>query len=121
MSNSVSNQQLVVLTLNSVLPNKVVSDLNLNITEVGTPCISYTANDSDEILGDTLNYGTTNFTIKIWADDYSNILTYTDQVNTKMRELGFKLVGGNEMSYQKLICKILNYRATTMFGSDSWL
>lgn len=115
---------MVVSELNKVLPNKVISELDFAVgeTDIELPIISYSVSgESDEITTETLSYGTVNYTIKIWADDYRTVLENAYYVSEAMRALGFSLVGTNEMSHQKLICKILNFRAATQFGSKSWI
>jgi len=90
-------------------------------TSTATPCITYIdSGGADRIIGDTLTYATSLFTVKLWANTVADIATYGPQIDTKMKALGFKRVGSNEVSSNGLLCKILNYEAVAQEGSSAW-
>nr|DAL07802.1 MAG TPA: Protein of unknown function (DUF806) [Caudoviricetes sp.] len=77
-----------------------------------TPCISYMelSNVAAE-EGDTLGYSRLQYQIKVWGTQIADLQKYALQIDKKLRTLGFKRVGCNEMydNNSAMIQKIMTY------------
>lgn len=74
------------------------------------PCITYCINNnSDNLIGDTINYSDISFTIKIWSKSKKNLEEYAPLVDKGMKNLGFKRTSTNELSYNHINQKIMIY------------
>lgn len=101
----------MVSALNTILPCHYELALTAN-TE--TPCISYQErNNYTSSFGDTLGYSVIVYTIKVWANNVSDIQKYSKLVDEALRPLGFKRTSTNELSDNEstMIQKILVYEA----------
>lgn len=97
--------------LQTILPTYYEMRLSAN-TE--TPCISYQerSNTAQE-YSETMEYSRISYTIKVWGYDLEELNTYTKQIDNKLRPMGWKRTGAQELySYQSgMIQKILTYEA----------
>lgn len=86
---------VVVNTLKTILPT--YHELTLT-SGIRTPCISYSQrNDYAVATGDTLGYSRLQFQIKVWSDKVSELMTYSLQIDEKMRLLGFNRISAGEL------------------------
>ena len=87
---------------------------------LATPCISYMeiSNVAAE-EGDTLGYSRLQYQIKVWGTQIADLQKYALQIDEKLRPLGFKRVGCNEMydNNSAMIQKIMIYEA---FGLEDF-
>lgn len=100
----------LVAELNTILPTwyELFAD-----SSTATPCITYTeVENSSAAEGDTLRYSRIAFQLKIWGDDLAALEPYTEQVDTKMKQLGFTRVSFNELWYGNQVALIFRYEAT---------
>lgn len=97
--------------LQTILPTYYELRLSAGIE---TPCISYQerSNTAQE-TSDNLEYSRISYTIKVWGYDLEQLNTYAKQIDNKLRPMGWKRVGAQELfSYQSaMIQKILTYEA----------
>ena len=101
----------VVNALKTILPTHYEMSLHSGIA---TPCISYMELDnSDDATGDTLGYSRLQFQIIVWGNNIGALQSYAVEIDNKLRPLGFKRIGSNEMydSESAMIQKILSYEA----------
>lgn len=79
-----------------------------------TPCISYMeiSNVAAE-EGDTLGYSRLQYQIKVWGTQIADLQKYALLIDKKLRPLGFKRVGCNEMydNNSAMMQKIMTYEA----------
>lgn len=81
--------------LNSILPTYYELMLNSSIK---TPCISYIGiNNYAQSDGDTLGYSRVSYRVKVWGNDISKLLAYAQEIDDKLRPLGFKRVSCGEL------------------------
>lgn len=74
------------------------------------PCISYYQYDNNAYAnGDTLGYSKIIYKIKVWNKNPDNLSSYSTEVDTIMRSLGFKRTNSNELWVNNLGCKELKY------------
>lgn len=99
----------IVSNLKDILP--IYYELQLH-SGIKTPCLSYMQLDNPTVVkGDTLEYSTISYQVKVWSNKLSDIQTYAIEVDKKMKELGFKRLSAREL-YDKnstMIQKILTY------------
>lgn len=99
----------IVKELKSILPVHYEMALHSGIK---TPCISYMQLDNPTVvLGDSLEYSTIQYQIKVWSTKISDLQEYALAIDDKMRFLGFKRMGAREL-YDKnstMMQKILTY------------
>lgn len=99
----------IVRELKSILPVHYEMALHSGLE---TPCISYMQlNNPIVALGDTLEYSTYQYQIKVWDTNLGNVIEYSKQVDEKMRLLGFKRVSARELGDKNsaMIQKIMTY------------
>ena len=97
--------------LQTILPTYYELRLT-NDTE--TPCISYQErSNAAQETSETLEYSRISYTIKVWGYDLEQLNTYAQQIDNKLRPMGWKRTNSQELfSYQSaLIQKILTYEA----------
>jgi hypothetical protein len=84
---------------------------------LATPCVSYMeiSNAAAE-EGDTLGYSRLQYQIKVWGTQIADLQKYALQIDKKLRPLGFKRVGCNEMydNNSAMIQKIMTYEALAL-------
>lgn len=101
----------LVSALKTVLPTHYELALT---AKTKTPCISYQErNNYVSTLGDTIGYSRIIFTIKVWANDMTDIQKYALQIDDVLRPLGFKRTSVNELYdiNSTMIQKVLTYEA----------
>lgn len=105
----ISLHKTIVTELKSILPTYYEMILHSGIK---TPCISYYQLDAPtQAKGDTLEYSTIQYQVKVWSNKIDEVLNYASQVDDKMRNLGFKRSSVREL-YDKnstMIQKIMTY------------
>lgn len=79
------------------------------------PCITYLelANTADA-EGDTLRYSSISFRIKIWGNDYTDIVEYIEPLDNLMFSLGFTRRSYNELNESGLCQLIFTYTAMAL-------
>lgn len=86
-----------------------------------TPCISYQErSNAAQQTSEKLEYSRISYTIKVWGYDLEELNTYAQQIDNKLRPMGWKRTGANELhSYQSaMIQKILTYEALAIEIKD---
>lgn len=104
----------LVSALNSVLPTHYEMALTAG-TE--TPCISYQErNNYVSSSGDTLGYSRIIYTVKVWANDITDIQKYSLMIDDVLRPLGFKRTSANELYdiNSTMIQKVLTFEALAL-------
>ena len=104
----------LVSTLKTILPTYYEMILN---RDVAVPCISYMElGNSAAETGDTLGYSIIQYQIKVWSDKIDDLQTYAAQIDNKLRPLGWKRVGCNEMFDREstMMQKIMTYEANAL-------
>lgn len=79
-----------------------------------TPCISYQQrNNAETDTGTTIGYSRLSYTVKVWGNDLAELYGYAIQIDSVMRNLGFKRIAGNELydNNSTMIQLILEYEA----------
>lgn len=101
----------IVAALQKILP----THYEMTITSgASLPCISYMElSNVDNSTGDTLGYSTISFQVKVWAHSLQELQTYSKQIDTAMRSLGFARVGSAELfnNQTTIMQKVLTYDA----------
>lgn len=100
----------LVSALGTVLP----THYELLIKGKKAPCISYQErNNAADAEGDTIGYSRISYTIKVWANDISEIQKYCKEVDRVLRPLGWKRTSANELHdpNSSMIQKIMTYEA----------
>lgn len=101
----------VVTVLQLILPTYYEYICN---SQTPKPCITYAqTNDTDLETSKERGYCRVQMTIKVWVNngDVSAMETYAEQVDSAMRELGYKKVSANELVVGNQLEKILLYEA----------
>lgn len=99
----------IVQKLDTVLPTyyELVCDSNTAL-----PCITYTEyNNYDDTTADTFGYYRVEYMIKLWCETVADLETYSKQIDTAMRELGFTRTTINELFVDDKIEKMFIYSA----------
>lgn len=74
------------------------------------PCITYQeSNNYDMYIGDTLGYSVIRYTVKLWGDNLSTLMTYAESVDEKLKAIGYKRISANELTADTQICLIYMY------------
>lgn len=77
---------------------------------VEKPCITYAGyGNYDKAWGDTLGWSDVQYMVKIWTDKVIDMQSYSEQVDTAMRGLGFHRISSQELSVDNQLCKMLVY------------
>lgn len=77
-----------------------------------TPCFTVQEyGNRDKAYGDTVGFSQIQYMIKTWANNLQDSVTYAEQADLLMRELGFFRVSSNELLYDDLICRMSVYEA----------
>ena len=98
----------LVSTLSVILPTyyELIVDSSIEL-----PCITYIEmENSDNLTGDTLGYSDITFNVKVWANSIDDAMTYSAQIDTAMRNIGYSRIASNELVMGTQICKILTYK-----------
>lgn len=101
----------ILASLNKILPTTYELFLHSGLS---TPRISYMElSNVDADTGDTLGYSRIQYQIKVWGHEIDELQKYALQIDKAMRALGFKRIGGGELSDNNstMIQKILSYEA----------
>lgn len=78
------------------------------------PSISYLElTNVNQLQGDTLEYDTVNYQIKLWSSDIEYLSTTSITISEIMRELGFKREFAQEVTSNGIISKVFRFRAIT--------
>lgn len=86
----------LVASLSNILPTYY----ELLTKKATKPCITYIeSGNTQKTVGDTIEYSTINYTIKLWANDPQTIDEKAALIDTAMKELGFVRSGSNELAY----------------------
>lgn len=98
----------IVTALKTILPCYYENFIKADIT---LPCITYISNLNEaEIDADTQRVSNIGYTIKLWIDDLADKHYLTD-IQNKMWQMGFTLVGTNEIVVDRVIQEVMNYEA----------
>lgn len=107
------NKELVS-ALKTILPTHHELALHSGLK---TPCISYQElNNYVTDEGDTLGYSVISFQVKIWGNDIAVLMQYAQEIDKKLRPIGFKRISSGELydRNSSMIQKILTYEATAL-------
>lgn len=97
----------LVEELSQILPTHYELFVDSSTT---TPCITYMkVGDTAQEEGDNVRYSALAYQIKIWADDYSDISSYSLLLDAKMKTLGFRRAQYNELWYNNHCSAIFRY------------
>lgn len=98
----------LVTALSEILPTHY--ELYADST-MALPCITYLeSQNSSAIEGDTLGYSNVTYNIKLWGRDLSALMPYAQQIDTKMRDLGYSRNSFNELEANGQICMLMIYQ-----------
>lgn len=103
----------VVTALNNILPTYY--ELQVDST-TPVPCITYMLRD-DYTIQETFNnekrINYLAYSIKVWSNSLAELQTFSMQIDTAMRALGFKRISTNELFDRNstMIQKIMVYEA----------
>lgn len=104
----------IVSALNTVLPTYYELALT---SKTQTPCISWQErNNYVSTTGTTRGYSFISFTVKVWANDISEIMHYSAEVDKALRAIGFKRIATTELydPNSTMIQKIMTYEALAL-------
>lgn len=81
---------------------------------IAVPSISYLEiSNTLKLQGDTLEYDSVSFQIKIWARDIEYLTQKSIVVSELMRDLGFTRTFMQEIPSEGLVSKVMRFAATT--------
>lgn len=104
----------IVNTLKTILPTYYEMILHSGIK---TPCISYMQLDNPTTAkGDTLEYSSIQYQIKVWGDRLEDLQTYAQKIDNALRPLGWQRLSCREL-YDKestMIQKIIVFEANAL-------
>ena len=101
----------LVSALETILPTHYELALT---SETSTPCISYMErNNYTAVSGDTVGYSRITYQVKVWGNKIAELQSYAQQIDNKLRLLGFKRVSSGELYdiNSTMIQKILTFEA----------
>lgn len=101
----------LVSALEEILPTHYELKLKKGMT---TPCISYMErNNAAAETGDTIGYSRLGFTIKVWGNNIGILQEYAQQIDNKLRPLGWKRTSSGELYdiNSTMIQKVMIYEA----------
>ena len=104
----------LVATLNTILPTHYEMILTSN---TAIPCISYMEmNNSATDIGDTVGYSRITYQIKVWGNDIKTVTKYALEVDSVLKQLGFKRISSGDMhdNQSTIIQRILTYEALAL-------
>ena len=107
----ISNYENLVNALNDILPAHYEMVLHSGME---TPCISYMElTNIDDLTGDTRGYSRISYQVKVWSNDYEELLHYAAQIDKKVRPMGYRRVGSAELydNNSTMMQKVLTYQA----------
>lgn len=101
----------LVSVLQTILPTHYEMTLTSKTT---TPCISFMEkNNYVSDSGDTLGYSRIQYQVKVWGNEMMKLCEYAEEIDRKLRTLGFKRVSSGELydNNSTMKQKILTYEA----------
>ena len=104
----------IVNTLSAILPTYYELVLHRGLK---TPCISYMQLDNPTTAkGDTLEYSSIQYQIKVWGDRLEDLQNYSQQIDDALRPLGWIRRSSRELFDREstMIQKIMTYEATAL-------
>lgn len=104
----------IVNTLKTILPTYYEMILHSGIK---TPCISYMQLDNPTTAkGDTLEYSSIQYQIKVWGDRLEDLQTYAQKIDNALRPLGWKRLSCRELGDKEstMIQKIMVFEANAL-------
>lgn len=104
----------LVKALKNILPTHYEMVLHSGLK---TPCISYMElNNSVNEQGDTLGYSRITYQVKVWGNDIAILQKYAVQIDSVLRQLGFKRISSGELydNSSTMIQKILTFEALAL-------
>lgn len=105
----VDYKPILVEELDKILPTYYELFVDSN-TE--TPCITYMgSNDYAAEEGDTIRYSYISYNIKLWGSDIGQLSQYSQQVDLAMKQLGFKRMSCQELTFDSGLCIVSRYEA----------
>ena len=110
------NHTKLVNSLKAILPTHYEMTLHSGLK---TPCISYMELNNysaTETIGATVGYSIVTYQVKVWANNIADIQKYTVQVDSVLRQLGYKRIASGELydNESTMIQKILTYEVLTL-------
>lgn len=97
-------------SLETILPTYYEHFVGEDITY---PCITYLpANNYSYIEGDTMRFSKLTYTIKLWGNDYKQLMSYINTLDLKMKKIGLKRTNYNELCFDGLFQLIFRYEGT---------
>ena len=77
------------------------------------PCITYLeTNRADAQAVNGLQYSTIQVRVRVWTDSRKAMQQYADAAETELRRMGWRMIGGGELSAHGRFCKILTCEST---------
>lgn len=108
----------LVTALQSVHSN-VVLDL-FRDSKTTLPCISYLERDNyAKADGDTVRHSYVSYTINVWTKTMSDLETYSQGVDNKMKELGFKRTYSTILFDGTVLHRVMYFTAPVIEITDS--
>jgi len=108
-----------VIDIKQSLVTAIKSATDLNVyyevfkKEVDLPAITYKEIENcDLVVGDTIEYSTLRFEIKIWSYSMDEIILTSKAIDIALKAIGFSRYSSFETNYQTQIIKVLRYVAT---------
>ena len=97
----------LVETLEDILPT--YPEMFLETTTV--PCISYFLyNDTQDETGDTLQYSSISYVIKVWGRTMKEIHLNSQYIDWSLNKIGYRRVSSGLQQSNGLICNTMIYR-----------
>lgn len=101
----------LVSALKTVLPTHYEMALT---NKTKTPCISYMEiNNYDVATGETVEYSSISYQIKVWSNRIEEIQQYAKQIDRVLKPLGWRRTSSGELydNNSTMIQKIMTYEA----------
>lgn len=102
-------------TLVSALKTILPTHYEMTLTSgTATPCISYMEiSNAVSAQGNTLGYSRITYQIKVWGNDIEVLQNYAQQIDAKLRPLGWVRISSGELydNQSSMIQKILTFEA----------
>lgn len=96
--------------LEKILPTYYELFLGEDITY---PCITYLpTNNYSYIEGDTMRFSKLSYNIKLWGNDYKQLMSYINTLDLAMKKVGLKRTNYNELCFNGLFQLIFKYEGT---------
>jgi hypothetical protein len=108
----------LVTALSSILPTYYEMTLT---SDSETPCISYmeitnVADTESHLAGFTIGYSRIHYQIKVWSTSLADLQNYAQEIDTKLRAMGYKRTGTSEVydNQSSMMQKIMNYECLAL-------